>query len=497
HPFFAVIDFDQLGRPGGKVWGPWRIWELDSAPVEEQRSMQTTDDEVGIVRRETTVDIVCENHAEWVKTTNITNRRVVMALADIGIGLDDLDDEDDCDGGDDGGDRGQSDAEDARPWLLRRIENGWVAPFLRDVEEDGELLDLLKFAVQLSKAAPANRAHAKPPHIRFVCPRLVEHENAMVDRVLQDVRGLGITVDTATTGARFLKHIGESDEDPTPLTPAIFARMMPNPYELLDDKLNLDCTVLIGLASDISHLKSPQVEAGYATAIKAQIEAERQHSLLVSQLFPIVDGRQLCCTHEAAERFCSIASIMATTAEKQRTALLVERWLGHAADMEGYAARVAQMSPRERLDELRRLSDYEIPDTLQLPVRIIPDAESTISRALEAGREPASARPKRLSPTTPWLPPIAETIPLHDINRSVFLFSWTTGLMTVTSNRVAAKAIQLTLESHMTATGEDLPNPALWVTDIARSFITKGAKLDGPKCERDDQVSEPATASLQ
>lgn len=462
----------------GKVWGPWRIWGLDAMSAEEQRTQKRSGDKNDFVKRETTVDIVCNNNAEWVKISNINNNRITRIMAEMGIGLEELEeesDEDEMDVSEGGEDAPLTDTSNsrtrynARPVItptLRKIQRGWIPRFLRDVEHDDELVDLLKFAVQYSKAAPVNRVRYLPPRIRFVCPKIEEGKNALVDRVLYDIRDLGIEVCTVDN----ISLRNAPDSAPRPFCTAL-SKMMPNPYTLLPKELNIDCTVLIALVSDISHMKDPPRLDEYAHAIKNQIDIEKEHSLLLTQLFPLIRGRKLYCTYDAAMRFCAIAATLATYTERKRAALLIERWAGEQGMEEAQEFGYEQLTPEERIAELESLSEYDLPDDIQLPVEIIDDTEDIIRRALAT---PTPTQP--LSKEHPYLPQIASTINLLDINHSVFLYSWATGLMTVTSNRAVAKEIQSALDRYMDSTGESVTGPMLWMTNVARSFITKGAQ---------------------
>ncbi|KAI5289650.1 hypothetical protein KEM54_003489 [Ascosphaera aggregata] len=471
----------QIGTHG-KIWGPWRIWSLDAISADEQRELKKSEEDYAFVKRETTVDIVCDNHLQWVKISNTNNHRIIRAMTEIGATPDDFTTP--------GTENEQLDEEDVgyeSPTInkfLHDIHCGWVPRFLRTIDEDDELPDLLKFAVQFGKAAPVNRVRYKTPRIRFFCPKLEEGTDPIVDSILREIRKLGI--DVRTTDSVAMRNA--PDVAPRPFSTAL-NKMMPDPYKLLSHELNLDCTILIGLVSDITHLKNPPETVNYAPAIKAQIQEEKQHSLLMTQLFPIVKDRQLFCTYEAAERYCSIAATMATAGEMQRTALFLERWTGVKGREEANADEIESLSSDERRERLQKLSDYEIPTDLHLPVKIIEDTEDTISRAFAAGLK-AARQPLLVSREEPFLAPMAAKIALPDINHSVFLYPWATGMMTVTSNRVTAKEIQLAIDRHMNNTGESLRGPMLWATDVARSYITKGADIERPRTQEGEKDLE-------
>ncbi len=61
---------------------------------------------------------------------------------------------------------------------------------------------------------------------------------------------------------------------------------------------------------------------------------------------------------------------------------------------------------------------------------------------------------------------------LSDINYSVFLYGWVTGLTTISSNRTIDKQIEVTIEENRE--GDDsLGGPDVWICDTARSLVGK------------------------
>lgn len=61
---------------------------------------------------------------------------------------------------------------------------------------------------------------------------------------------------------------------------------------------------------------------------------------------------------------------------------------------------------------------------------------------------------------------------LSDINYSVFMYGWSTGVTTISSNRTVVKQIEATIEDHRNG-DEGLEGPLVWVCDTARSLAGK------------------------
>ena len=108
-------------------------------------------------------------------------------------------------------------------------------------------------------------------------------------------------------------------------------------------------------------------------------------------------------------------------------------------------------SPSSLLSLFASHSEYAVPPTLRLPIRItcapIPDLLQQ-------------------------LPPVAHTIAdqLSAINRSVFLYGWAQGISTVSSNRAVAKVV----EEIIADKGEGkVIGPEVWLCATARSLVGK------------------------
>jgi len=157
--------------------------------------------------------------------------------------------------------------------------------------------------------------------------------------------------------------------------------------------------------------------------------------------------KDLVCTEEAANRMREIVDIIGTESEKARKELIMRR-VGTDADREILISRFQQ------------LSDHKVPIDWKIPIRVI-DAHAEIEKGWECGRLPSLARK------------VADH--LSDLNRSVFLYGWASGLMTISSNQTVTKQIELLVEENRNG-DDDATGPPVWVCDTARSLIGKESK---------------------
>ncbi|KAK4692679.1 hypothetical protein P7C71_g4572, partial [Lecanoromycetidae sp. Uapishka_2] len=111
----------------------------------------------------------------------------------------------------------------------------------------------------------------------------------------------------------------------------------------------------------------------------------------------------------------------------------------------------------ELREKFAKYSDYPIPATWILPIRIVLAActDADISAAIEAGSLPAVA--------------LQVANQMTDINRSVFMHGWMQGMTTVSSNRTIAKQIEGIVEKE----GSGAMGPEIWLREPARSLLGK------------------------
>ncbi|KAA6408601.1 MAG: hypothetical protein FRX48_07683 [Lasallia pustulata] len=346
-------------------------------------------------RRSALVDIVAQDGAEWVKVSTVTETRLLFELAKAGW---------EC--GDSTDDSEEDDEKRDRSHGSRAAE--------------GNSQDSSAAKIEL-------HARPLPPPANPLRPRQTPHpSHPSLTSILFAIRSTGATIQTA--------HDLPSPS-PNPLLPT-FARLLPHPFTHFTPTLNLDCTILLALVSDLSH-QPPRPAPCFHKAIARQLELEARDPLLPGRLYPALGARHLVCTAEAARRMREIVAGIGTGAEKERTRVVMGDGVGG-----GEAA---------LRSELGRWSRYEVPGGLRLPVREV-GAGVGEGRGLSKVQRKVAGR-------------------LTVINRSVFLYGWIEGFTTVSSNRTVAKLIESIVEEEME--GEEERGPDVWLCGTARSLLGK------------------------
>lgn len=211
----------------------------------------------------------------------------------------------------------------------------------------------------------------------------------------------------------------------------------------MTDTLNIDCTILLALVSDLSHTANHPILPNYNSAISRQIEIETREHLLPSSLWPAMAGKDLVCTHEAAKRMKEIVDTIGMPNERARTELLLD---------DGPAR-----PGRDLREAFANYSDHAIPPSWGLPIRIVQAevSDHDIRNAIQQD----------------ILPPVAMQVAdqLTDINRSVFMYGWIESITTVSSNRTVAKQVEGIVEKD----GQSAVGPEIWLREPARSLLGK------------------------
>lgn len=383
------------------------------------------------------VDIVADEGKTWIKVSTITKKRLLFEMAKEGWeGYD----------ADSGGNNSGSDvARDSSPGASVHANEG---------------LQLVRLAKNMKKAASTVRVRYCHPSIQFILPRISEGQLAELDSVIRDLREAGVTVKCGSEPEESTKrpdnHITTSACSDVAMG---FPSMLSQARPALTSILNIDCTILLALISDISHLRSdhlpPPPNGHYHSAIIRQIQSEAKPGLL-HELFHLMEGRQMQCTWHAARRMREIVQTMGTPTEKARAEILLA---------EGAYTGSSRI---ELHRDLEFFSDHPVPAGLHLPLTVVHfDHENTLlddrsAIAIKLMSEIATG--------------------LSEINRSVFLYGWSQGIVTISSNRTVAKEIERIVCRLLDATerekGNDAPPivwpvPHIWVCDTARSLIGK------------------------
>ncbi|KAL4771133.1 hypothetical protein BDW60DRAFT_217528 [Aspergillus nidulans var. acristatus] len=363
-------------------------------------------------KRSVFVDIVADDGEEWVKVSTISETRLLFEMAKKGW-------EADSDVNSDGHER----------TVLQNHDCG------DDSDDDDDEIELLKLAGDMRKAANIVRVHYRRPRLRFVLPKVEEGSNPEIDDLLKSIRGYGVVVNCGEdvfTSQAFTKPKSDNPvvQDSVDSVQDEIRNLLPNRFKRFTSTLNVDCTLLLAIVSDLSHCKNIATSPQHHKAINRQIEIERERPLLSSELWPAMESHQLLCTSDAAKRMREIVETIGTETERKRMTILM-------GDPPFTGAESVSL-----VTELQNLSDYQVPPRLMLPIRS-------------------------------KLPPIAHKVEeiLSDINASVFMYGWVSDIMTITSNRTVVKQIETMIEGHRD--DEDMKGPLIWVCDTARSLIGK------------------------
>jgi hypothetical protein len=376
------------------------------------------------------VDIVADNGLKWVKISIVSAKRLLFEMAKEG--WEDYGAESDEDGSPDEETTSRSEAK----------------------------LDIVRLAEDLRDAARTTRIRYKHPQVKFILPSITEGEEDAIDAVLTQIRATGAIVECGPP--TLLNSLSDLS-----LTPASkFDHMLPSPnHPTLTETINIDCTILLALISDISHVSrgrlppSPSNKSGiYHTAILKQIESEEHSPLLPHEVYPILRGRKLVCTSLAAQRMREIVDIMATPTEAERARILL-------GEGESEACEEAVLRGR-----WRGLSEHGLPDDILLPIIveefIFPDSELSATE---------TALPIQMANK------LYGKMDLSPINASVFIYGWHHNIVTMTSNRVVATGIERVLNGlldEIEISGKDsgvdgFEGPKMYICETARSLVGK------------------------
>ena len=373
----------------------------------------TRDSKRAAKRRSALVDIVAVDGEEWIKVSTVTEHRLLFEIAKAQW--------------EEGDSSASEDEEDLSTWKEGNAATSFV-----------ERMDLVRSADDLQRASQAHRTRYSTPRVRIVLPKISNPPPFQLIPLFERLRSTGAILDFSP------QYLPASTLEE--LQREIFPKLLPSPHPPLTSTLNIDCTILLALVSDLSHTAKHPVLPSYNAAIKRQIELETREHLLPSSLWPAMADKALICTSEAAKRMNEIVSTIGTPNERARTELLLKS---------------ANKDPQPRsADELRaefaKYSDYPVPNTFLIPIEIVPSVTSEELKAtIAAGK----------------VLPIAESIAdeLTEINRSVFLYGWCKGITTVSSNRTVAKMIESTVER----SGSRGVGPKIWLREPARSLLGK------------------------
>lgn len=231
------------------------------------------------------VDIVAEEGSEWIRVSTVSEKRILFDLAKLGW-VNDFDSDED------------EDTLDAR------------SIGVDDEDDDEDQVDVVRNARQLARAARANPIRGRPPKVRFVLTRVVAGQSAPIDSVINKIRATGAIVQCG------------DEIPPAPAIDDVLPHLLIDRSRALSNTLNIDCTILLALISDISHKPCPILD-WYPGEVRAQIEEEAEDHLLPTHLYPAIKAHPMVCTREAADQMNLIVQTLATDTERLRADLLL------------------------------------------------------------------------------------------------------------------------------------------------------------------------------
>ncbi|PVH97528.1 hypothetical protein DM02DRAFT_80516 [Periconia macrospinosa] len=355
------------------------------------------------------VDIIACNGAEWIRISTATEKRLLFDLAKLGW---ENSDDDDSDG---------NSHEDKN---LDNRDNG--------DDDDDEQVALVKNARELIRAAKANPIIGRPPTVRIVLTRIQSGKVKEIDVVLDKIRATGAVVQCMND--IFLEE--------TPSLESVLPKLLPDQSHTLSETLNIDCTILLALISDISHKECPVLDF-YPHEVKSQIAEEKEKKLLPTSIYPLIGSHPMVCTQDAADQMNLIVDTLATDTEKRRANILL-----------GQKDRKNVPSDKLR-NEWQDMSNHPIPENFQLPLKVVPcNIDETIAK----------------------LPPVAKQIAseLTPLNISIFFYGWASRLTTLSANRTRARQIEKIIDEVGLSDGE--VGPHIWTCGESRSLIAKSGR---------------------
>lgn len=390
------------------------------------------------------VDIVAQGGLEWVKVSTVTETRLLFDLAKAGWEAADSSSDASSENEDGGG--------FSAPNL---VADGHSSPSNSSIE-------LVRLAAHLQRASRANLLRYRSPSIRFVLPKIPTYPSPPIRTILSQILATGATIECGPSSLPYPSLDAKSSPWASPNRCSGFEKLLPDPHSCLTPTLNVDCTILLALISDLSHSPRTPHSPTHHQAITRQISLEVSDPLLPDSLYPALEGRDLVCTAEAATRMREIVQQIGTESECQRAWLL----FGHETS-NGDISKPSLTDPCIIHTLLAAQSEYKVPSSLRLPIRVI-SAHISMQK----------------------LPPIAHAVAaqLSAINRSVFLFGWEAGMTTVSSNRTVAKMIEGIIgeanerreEGEGEGEGEDIiQGPEIWLCSTARSLVGKEKRRRG------------------
>ncbi|OIW32942.1 hypothetical protein CONLIGDRAFT_156663 [Coniochaeta ligniaria NRRL 30616] len=357
------------------------------------------------------VDAVVNGGAEWLRIIGLGERRLLHEMAEMGW------------------DWGASDESSG------------------DDDDDDCEVSVAVILRQLVAAARANRHNYRPPSLHIVFTRVAEGSDSEIDRLIRKLRSIpkhGVEIRVDCSNSEFLTS-------PSPPLETALRNLVTEDLSDITSTVNLDCSILVALASDVTH-SAIEKQTWHRWDVASQIDEEKKvGSTLVKALYPVLRSRRLVCTAKAAERFWTIVDTLATATEAARAELILPK------------AGNTEKTSEELLAELQTLSINPVDPNLRLPIEVVTPVDLTTE-----GRDLATDNePRRLPRSAELISTVAS-----DLNRDIILYGWLHQITTVTANNSLAKQIRLLVEEQRT--DDDQAGPSIRVFPFTRALATKG-----------------------
>jgi hypothetical protein len=237
---------------------------------------------MGLRKHGSKVDIYAEGGLKWIKVSTISEKRLLMEMAKQGWdwhGMSDSESEDDVE-------------------MLEEKDNSQIDPWAV-LKEDEDDISLVKSAKSLVKASKETRIKYQHPKVHFVLTRITSG-NEHIDGVVAKMRATGATVQTA-----------DQIQRPPPLE-CVVEDLVVDEFKSFSQTLNVDCTILLAIVSDISHGQVME-ESWFNKNIRRQIQIEETEKLMPHTLWPAMAGHDLVCTQLAAQRMREIVDLVSAS----------------------------------------------------------------------------------------------------------------------------------------------------------------------------------------
>ncbi|KAI5457135.1 hypothetical protein BGZ63DRAFT_428554 [Mariannaea sp. PMI_226] len=313
--------------------------------------------------------------------------------------------------------------------------------------EEWDEVPVAKFAKRLVAAARMNRHEYRFPRIRLVLANL-NYEGDDLDIFVDQLKRLDPLVELIIEYQN-----GPFMSTPAPAVETALDNLVGDGLDDLTSTINLDHTILIDLISDLTH-SSLQPQPWQAPTTRAQIEDENSHTggMMAPTLYPLLAGRKLVCTSEAADHFHNVLATVGTETERERGRLLVP-WDTQIRGMPTEAI-------RKRFQEL---SIHKLPEDVQVPLNVVtePWDMPAINQAVSRGELPEVALD------------VARCSAFKSSKLSIFMYGWAAGVATLTSNKEVRGQMRTWVEANRRSETE--VGPSIWKLDVTRNLLAKNA----------------------